>query len=124
MCFTCFLSYSYALPRFLVRSDRSVPPTLLYPTTNDISIEGKDFLGFRWETTDAAETDHYELRLYNGYDTTVKGLVMKVDVSTSPARIPATAFREGQVYTWTLRQVYLGGKKSDYGYSSFRVIKK
>ncbi len=124
LCLTCFSPYSYALPRFLLRSDYPVPPTLLYPTTNDISLEEKDSLVFRWETTDFAQTEYYELRLYNGYDTTVTGLILKQDIPTSPAKIPASTFKEDRVYTWSLRQVLLGGKKSDYSYSSFRVIKK
>lgn len=124
LCLGCFSPYSYAMPKFFLRSDRSSPPTLLYPTTNDINLEGKDLLVFRWETTDIAETDHYELRLYNGYDTTVTGLIMKHNISTTPAKIPAATFSEGRVYTWSLRQVFRDGKKSDYSYGSFRVIKK
>ena len=124
LCLTCFSSGAYALPKFFKEFDRSVAPMLLYTTTNDISLEGKDYLVFRWETTNSAQTDHYELRLYNGYDTTVAGLILKQDIETSPANIPASMFKEDHVYTWSLRQILRGGKQSDYSYSSFRVIKK
>ncbi|MDD4879066.1 MAG: hypothetical protein PHR22_01250 [Candidatus Omnitrophica bacterium] len=107
-----------------IEFERTAQPTLLYPTTNDINLEGKDFLDFRWQTGDRGQTDHYELRLYNGYDTTVSGLILKVDVYTSPARIQAATFKEGGVYTWSLRQILRSGRRGDYSYSSFRVIKK
>jgi hypothetical protein len=101
-------------------------PTLLYPTTDNISLARKEYLQFKWEMADQAQTDYFDFRLYKGYNTSEENLLFKQHFSTDayPIQVPASQFEKGQVYTWVLVQVYLGGKKSDKGFSSFKIIDK
>lgn len=101
-------------------------PMLLRPTTDDIDLSGKDSLEFRWRRGDEIRTDHYEFRLYKGYKTDKSTLILKQDFSpgTFPISIPAAQFESGEVYTWSLTQVFLGGRKSDASFSSFKIIDK
>lgn len=99
---------------------------LLYPVTHDIDLTGKATLQFRWRQTDLAQTGHYEFRLYKGYDTLESTMILKRDISRDalPFELPAGNFESNQVYTWSLRQVYLSGAKNDIAQSSFKIINK
>ncbi len=107
-------------------SEFSPGPKLLYPTTDDIDLSGKDYLEFRWERTDLTMTDYYDFRLYKGYNNIAQNLILKQRFPSDKylIRIPASQFDKGQVYTWVLVQVFLGGNKSGKSYSSFKIIKK
>lgn len=105
----------------------SVPgQTLLYPTIGDIDLSGKDYLEFRWIRTDLAGTDYFDFRLYKGYNTVESNLILKKQFpsNTFPIEIPASTFEKGQVYSWVLVQVFLGGRKGDKSFSSFKIINK
>jgi hypothetical protein len=101
-------------------------PTLLYPVTNGIVLDGKDFLEFKWIIRDFIETDYFDFRLYRGYNTTAANLIFKerFPLRQYPIKIPANLFEANQVYTWVLVQVFIGGRKSDRSTSSFKIIKK
>ncbi len=101
-------------------------PLLLYPATDDINMRGNDSLEFRWKRFDELATDHYEFRLYKGYKTIESALIFKQDFpsGTYPIKIPASQFEEGEVYTWSLTQVFLGGRKSDASFSAFKILNK
>ena len=101
-------------------------PTLLYPTTNDIDLTGKDNLEFRWERTELVATRYFNFKLYKGNDISESNLILKqqFDTEAYPIKIPASQFEAGQTYTWVLVQVFLSGEKSDRAFSSFTVIKK
>ncbi len=101
-------------------------PELRYPVTQDIDLSGHASLQFKWKQVDSARTDHYEFRLYKGYDMLESTLILKRDIPRDeyPFELPAENFALGQVYTWSLKQVYLSGVKSDRAYSPFKVIKK
>ncbi len=109
------------------RNFDSMPgPTLLYPTTDDIDLESGSVLEFRWERVNAVLTDHYEFKLYKGYQTIAANLVVKKQFSADdyPFRLDAAGLEVNQVYTWSLAQVYDDGKKSDKAFESFTIIKK
>jgi len=101
-------------------------PRLLSPVTEDIDLTGKTLLEFKWMQTNLFRTDHYEFKLYKGYDTVESTLILKQSVSLDdyPIQLPAAQFEVGQVYTWSLRQVFLDAVKSDRSYGSFTIIKK
>jgi hypothetical protein len=101
-------------------------PTLLYPATDDIKLGGKDFLEFRWERTELSFTDHYEFRLYKGRETIDQALILNKDILVSdfPIKVTSVTFEDGQVYTWSLRQVFVGGTKGDTKFSAFKTSKK
>lgn len=101
-------------------------PVLLSPATDDIDLSGKDTLEFRWQRTDVVDTDHYEFRLYKGYQTVESTLILKQNFpsATFPFKLAASQFEVGQVYTWGLIKVLRDGRKSDSSFSPFKVIKK
>jgi len=101
-------------------------PRLLYPVTDDITLDGKDALSFKWLLSNLASTDHFELKIYKGYNMYEANLIYKAKIKPdieSP-QVPASLFTENQVYTWSLRQVFIGGRKGDKGFSSFKIIRK
>lgn len=121
-----FTPYSYSR-MYTSRNSEFIPGVrLVYPTTDDIVLAGKDYLEFRWERINSATIDHYDFRLYKGYNATADNLILKQNFpsDTYPIQIPASQFEEGQVYTWSLMQVLYGGGKSDRSFSSFKIIKK
>lgn len=106
---------------------KSIPgPNLLYPTTNDIVLTGKDKLEFKWMRTDFVNTGHFDFRLYKGYNTTEGNLIFKQNFSLReyPIKVPAALFENNQVYTWVLVQVFISGEKSDRSSSVFKIIGK
>ena len=104
----------------------SIPgPELSYPVTDNISLEGKDFLEFRWKRFNITRIDYFEFKLYKGYKTVESTLIFKQRFPGEmyPIRIPAGQFETNQVYTWSLRQAFMNGEKSDRSFSSFKIIK-
>jgi len=101
-------------------------PDLFYPVTNDINLESKGYLEFKWRRSDFYSTRSYDFRLYKGYQTTLPNLLIKKSIAIGeyPYRIPSDNLEEGEVYTWVLIQVLTDGRKSDKSFSSFRIIKK
>ena len=99
---------------------------LLYPVSENIDLAGKTTLQFRWRQVDEARTDHYEFKLYKGYQMLGPALILKQDISRDncPFELPAENFEINQVYTWFVRQVYLDGSKNDWAHSSFKITKK
>lgn len=107
--------------------DDFVPqPVLLEPTRETVDLTGREWLDFKWSPHEQARgfRDYYDFRLYKGYDMLESTLIMKqkVDPTSNGIRLPASMFEAGQVYTWSLRQVYDGYRKSNRSYQSFRVI--
>lgn len=120
---------AYALDHDAIPSvgflDARPGPQLLYPVTHSIDLAGKDYLEFRWLDT-MARADHFVLKIYKGYGMYAKDLVYAQDVSPHALtyRMISGFFETGQVYTWSLVRVSIGGEKSDKSFSSFKVIKK
>ncbi len=100
------------------------PVRLIYPVTDKVSLAGKDYLEFKW-WDDFGQTDHMEFRLFKGYDMLASDQILKEDVPArrSSLKVSASQFKEGQVYTWCLVRVALGGRKSDKTFQSFQVVK-
>lgn len=121
-----FSSTAYSRSLIFDTDDFAPAPTLLYPTADDIVLTGKEYLEFRWERVNPVTTDHFNFKLYKGYNTTADNLVFKQEfvADVYPIKLPVSQFEEGQVYTWVLVQVFLEGKKSDKGHSSFKIAKK
>jgi hypothetical protein len=113
----------------LVAVDEIVPkPQLLSPRSGEVDLTGQDFLEFKWSPHEGNLTsrDYYDFRLYKGYDFLESALIFKQKVPPDiyVVRLRADMFTTGQVYTWSVRQVYTNGNKSHRSFQSFRVIKK
>lgn len=109
--------------------EEQVPsPQLVRPTSETVDISGKDSLEFKWLTNVAMFTkgrQYYDFRLYKGYQMLESTLIYKerLSDSTNHIIINTSTFENGQIYTWSLRQVF-GVAKSDRSHVSFKVIKK
>ena len=106
--------------------DSDLGPYLIYPATEDITLKGKDFLEFRWEKAGGIKLDHFEFKLYKGYETIASTLIFKQNFSRDvyPISISAKLFENNQIYTWSLRQVFMDGEKTSRSFSSFKIIEK
>lgn len=124
-----FLSISDAVAfGFNRRIDYNVPkPVLLSPIGDEQDISGKSSLEFRWSPHEGRSLGrkYYELKLYKGYEMLEKTLISKqrIKAGESMINMDAAQFKNGEIYTWSLRQVLNDGQKSDRAFASFRVIK-
>lgn len=111
-----------------VNDDLAPEPWLLEPVSETVDLIGKDTLTFKWSPFQGTLLLRkcYDFRLYKGYQTLESTQVLKkiVDPKVYAVVLDANLFEDGQVYTWTLRQIYCDIRKSDAAYNSFRVIKK
>lgn len=108
--------------------DFTPEPVLLSPTTEEVDLTGKAELEFKWSPHEARRgfRRYYDFRLYKGYDMLERTLIMKKEVDPRADRISikADTFADGEVYTWSMRQVYDGMQKSRRSTASFKVINK
>ncbi len=118
--FTPLYAYSVRIDTF----DTPPEPRLLYPISDKVELTGKDFLEFKW-INDYTQTGNYVFRIYKGYNTYESGLINKQSIGRgeNSVKIKSDFFENGQVYTWSLMQVDLSGRKSERSFNSFKVIK-
>lgn len=102
-------------------------PRLVRPTSEMVDLRGKDNLEFKWWSNVGgyAGNQYFDFRLYKGYQMFEQTLIMKEQLPPHANNIivNSNVFEDGQVYTWSLRNVY-GAEKSDRVHVSFKVIKK
>jgi len=103
-------------------------PRLISPTSEQVDLTGKPSLLFEWSPFegDITRRDFYDFRIYKGYNRVEANLMFKDKVFKSSYKIDLNAnrFENGQVYTWSVRQVYMNGSKSRKATSSFKVVKR
>jgi len=102
-------------------------PDLIYPVTEDIDLTAKDYLEFKWRNSNFFSfTRYYDLRLYEGYNTTESSRILKehINLQDYPFRVDARELQKDKVYTWVLIQVLNDGRKSDKSFASFKIIRK
>jgi len=115
---------AYAGDIQFIRLNKPPEPRLLYPIYDTVTLTGNAPLEFRW-FNDYLGIDHFIFKIYKGYNMYASGLIYKQNIPSgdSSLKLKADLFENGQVYTWSLIQVALGGEKSDKSFNSFRVIK-
>lgn len=103
-------------------------PRLLYPTKETVDMTGKEMLEFRWSPHegDRLKRRSYDFRLYRGRDMLESSLVLKKFVSPDmfSLKLKNDLFKDGQVYTWSLRQIYYDSQKSRKASQSFKIINR
>jgi hypothetical protein len=107
---------------------KNIPqPVLKEPVLDKVDLSGKSELVFRWSPHEGniSQRKHYDFRLYEGYQLIEANLIFQENVSANKHQISVSTntFKIGQVYTWSLRQVYRVGK-SQRSTSSFAVTGK
>ena len=109
-------------------NDFTPEPVLISPTGEEVDLTGKPELEFKWSPHEARRgfREYYDFRLYKGYEMLERSLLIKrrIDPNTYRTSVNADTFKDGEVYTWSLRQRYDGLQKSRRSTASFRVIKK
>jgi hypothetical protein len=103
-------------------------PRLLSPTTEQVDLTGQTSLVFEWSPFegDITRRDYYDFRVYKGYNRVAENLIFKEKVSKSSHKMDLNAdrFENGQVYTWSVRQVYMNGSKSRKAAASFKAVRR
>ena len=103
-------------------------PRLVSPTSEEVDLTGRPSLLFEWSPFegDITRREYYDFRIYKGYNRVEENLIYKEKVFKSSYKtdLNADRFQNGQVYTWSVRQVYMNGSKSRKATSSFKVIKR
>jgi len=110
-------------PRMLL--DSPPEPQLRYPAGEEVILTGNSPLEFSW-WNDFIRIDHFEFRLYKGYDMYAANLIYKEKMPSkaSSIKIKSELFENNRVYTWSLMQVDFDGRKSERSFNSFKVFKK
>jgi len=113
--------------RIMMFESNLIPqPRLLYPRIDKVDLTGKKELVFRWSPHEGSisKRKYYDFRLYRGYDTYEKNLIIKKQVPPTQYNwnLSTSYFENGKVYTWSLRQKYYTGK-SRRSWNSFTVTK-
>ena len=100
-------------------------PRLRYPVTEEVIMTGDSPLEFSW-WIEQIGIDHFEFRLYKGYDMYAANLIYqeKLAANSSFVKVKPDLFENNQVYSWSLLQVGVDARKSDKSFNSFRVVKK
>jgi hypothetical protein len=100
-------------------------PRLHYPVLEEVVLTGNNPLEFSW-WIEQIGIDHFEFRLYKGYDMYAANLIYKerLAASSSSLKVKPDLFENNAVYTWSLLQVDVEARKSDKSFNSFRVVKK
>ncbi|MDD5595046.1 MAG: hypothetical protein PHY94_02255 [Candidatus Omnitrophica bacterium] len=125
--FTYNSAYPFEVGRGAAEALNNLPePRLIFPITETVVLTGKNDLEFKWGGEYAVTVDYYDFRLYKGYNTVEANLILKKQIPSdiTTTKISADTFTDAEVYTWVLKQVSLGGQKSDASFDSFKVIKK
>ena len=101
---------------------------MMEPRGDIVNLTGKEFFGFKWSPHEGNKygRKYYDFRLYKGDQALGPYLIHKEQVSprADSLSLDASMFTNGEVYTWTMRQVYRSIGKSDRSFSTFKVIKK
>ena len=107
--------------------DNIPQPRVLEPDGDTVDLSGKKELIFKWSPHegDISQRKYYDFRLYEGEQALGPGLILKKEVSPNKHQIGIESglFKEGAIYTWSIRQKYRSGK-STRSINTFKIIKK
>ena len=101
---------------------------MIAPAGDIVDLSGKKSLDFKWSPHEGRRfgRKYYDFRIYEGTQALGPYLVYKDRVSPEDwtLSLDSGMFKDGGVYTWTMRQVYRSRGKSNRSYSTFKVINK
>ena len=99
-------------------------PRHIQPSSETVDLRGQEVLRFLWTRQgNSIYRRYYDFRIYKGYDPLADFLVYEKRLQLNEVFVDAKYFENGQVYTWSVRQVNRRGMKSRRNFSSFRVVK-
>jgi hypothetical protein len=101
---------------------------IISPDDKTVDLTGQECLVLHWSWIegDRMERQYYDVRIYRGYDMLESTLIFKIQTAPDADRICVRSdlFANGGIYTWSIRQRYIGLAKSRRSYASFGVIKR
>lgn len=116
----CVISLARSLPSDLAS------PMLMEPGSETVVLTGKDSLTFKWydALSHYPGKDYYDFRIYKGYQTVADTLIFKEKVPARTFRISVSTdlFKDGEIYSWSVRHV-VGAAKSLRNFRSFKAVK-
>lgn len=102
-------------------------PRLITPTSEIVDISAEEGILFKWDPKQipTGGRRNYRFQLYEGYDTYADNLIFKkeLDAHTFEIFIEKDKFKDGGVYTWSVRQRGHGPSWSSRAFYSFKVKK-
>lgn len=131
MCVLLFLVVSLA-PLFKVHASyeylgEAPEPELLSPISEVVDLTGQATLEFKWSpfVGELWRRQYWDFRLYKGRPMVEDNqlVVKKVDPKVYSVVLDAGMFKDGETYTWAVRQIYLD-RKSDQAHQAFTVERK
>jgi len=98
-------------------------PYLYAPCTENVTVNGKGEVEFRWNPVHPMRVRSYIFRLYLGFETKKTNLVIsaKIDGRATNLRLPADTLDPKQTYSWVLVEIFGSGQKSDRSFCSFKI---
>lgn len=117
----------YAQERGTTGSSVHVPrPRLIKPASEVVDISDEKGILFKWSLHEAPSGGRkkYRFQLYEGYERYEQNLIFKAELEwdTSEIFIEKDKFKNGSVYTWSLRQRGYSGNWGSRSFHSFKVI--
>ena len=98
-------------------------PRLIQPSQEEVALEGKETLRFRWSSEgNVMWRKYYDFRIYKGYSATASSLIYQKRAQVPQMEVPSNLFSKGQIYTWSVRKVDRRGFKSRRNFASFKII--
>jgi len=98
-------------------------PRLIQPSQEEVALEGKETLRFRWSSEgNSMWRKYYDFRIYKGYSATASGLIYQKRAQVPQMEVPSDLFSKGQIYTWSVRKIDRRGFKSRRNFASFKII--
>jgi len=116
---------SLTIPAFAqgYKTSNITPPTprLVSPSGIVQLSPQEDSLHFKWTREgQSGYRQHYDFRIYKGRQTVADTLHYKSQPRYAKIDVPVDKFEEGQIYTWSVRQVYRSGK-SRRNFETFEI---
>ena len=104
-----------------VPQPRQVAPV---PDKDEVLVVDGPTVRFAWTAhVETARQKHFDFRIYRGHETVESGLFVNVKTKKLETDVKSDLFEDGKTYTWSVRQIYDQGDKSDRSFSSFKVRK-
>lgn len=101
---------------------------IIEPRSDIVDLSGKKEFTFKWSPHEGRRygRKYYDFRIYRGDQALGPNLIYKDKAAPDSIELllDPGMFKDGQVYTWTIRQVYRSRGKSSRTYNTFEVINK
>ena len=104
-----------------------VPQPRIIAPCDTVDLTGKNTIEFKWYSYMRATTangGYFDVRIFKGTNMYESNMIFKqqVDPRKNSIEVDAKLFEPGQTYSWQIRQVKYGLRKSDWSVASFETL--